>query len=141
MSIVDEANRCLKCKKPMCSRACPVETPIPKIMELFLDGKIMEAGRILFENNPLSAVTSVVCPHESNCTGSCVLGKKGSPVNFFEIEEYISSLYLDTIEFKPHKNNGIMVCRQRVQHFTLPAWHRSSKTRERDHRGKCESCL
>ena len=109
MGIVDEANRCLKCKVPQCSRACPVSTPVPEVMRLFLDGDIQEAGRILFENNPLSAVTSIVCPHEANCAGHCVLGKKGAPVEFFKVEEYISSFYLETAHPVPPASNGMMV--------------------------------
>ena len=45
--IISEARRCLKCKKPLCKEACPVNTDIPLIMQLFLDGKMDEAGKIL----------------------------------------------------------------------------------------------
>jgi len=109
MSIISEANRCLKCKNPRCSANCPVSTPIPEVMKLFLDGNIMEAGRIMFENNPLSAITSIVCPHENNCFGHCVLGIKDIPISFYEIERYISSFYLDTVKLEPPKSNGIRV--------------------------------
>lgn len=109
MSLPEEARRCLKCKKPRCSENCPVGTPIPQIMELFLQGKILEAGRILFENNPLSAVTSIVCPHERNCTGHCVLGSKDKPIEFYQIEQYISGFYLDTVRLTPPPSNGIRV--------------------------------
>lgn len=109
MSIVDEAGRCLKCKKPMCREGCPVGTPIPEAMQLFLEGKTREAGRILFENNPLSAITSIVCPHENNCLKYCVLGRKGQPIEFSEVEKYISALYLDTFSMKPPESNGMMV--------------------------------
>lgn len=81
-SIKQEASRCLKCKKAQCAAHCPVSTDVPKVMELFLNGNIRQAGELLFVNNPLSAVTSVICPHERNCTGHCVLGRKGEPVQF-----------------------------------------------------------
>ncbi len=109
MSISEEAKRCLKCKSPRCAKFCPVDTPIPEIMNLFLDGKIIEAGRILFENNPLSAVTSIVCPHEYNCAGHCVLGIKGLPVEFYEIERYISNFYLNYVTMTPPPSNGCKV--------------------------------
>ena len=86
-SIKKEAERCLKCKNPRCAANCPVATPIPQVMQLFLDGEIEEAGRVLFENNPLTAVTSIICPHERNCAGHCVLGIKSTPVEFYRIEE------------------------------------------------------
>ena len=108
-SIKQEANKCLRCKKPMCSANCPVSTPIPQIIELFLDGKIQKAGEMLFFNNPLSAVTSVICPHERNCAGHCVLGRKGEPVSFYRIEEYLSRFYLETMDIPEIKKNGIKV--------------------------------
>ena len=82
--LLEEANRCLKCKVPRCKKACPIATDIPLIMGLFLDGKEQEAGEVLFENNPLSAICSIVCPHENNCYGNCVLGIKQKPIPFFE---------------------------------------------------------
>ena len=108
-SIKQEASRCLKCKKPQCSVHCPVSTDIPKIMELFLSGEIKQAGELLFLNNPLSAVTSVICPHERNCTGHCVLGRKGEPVQFYRVEEYISRFYLETAEIPKIEKNGIKI--------------------------------
>ena len=43
-SIKKEAERCLKCKNPMCSANCPVGTAVPEVMQLFLDGEIGKAG-------------------------------------------------------------------------------------------------
>ena len=68
------AARCLKCKVPQCRKHCPVS------------------------NNPLSAVCSIVCPHERNCFGHCVLGKKSDPVDFFRIEQFLSGNFLKTYE-------------------------------------------
>jgi glutamate synthase (NADPH/NADH) small chain len=78
-------------------------------MELFLNGEIRQAGELLFLNNPLSAVTSVICPHERNCTGHCVLGRKGEPVQFYRVEEYISRFYLETTEIPKIEKNGIKI--------------------------------
>lgn len=58
----------------------------------------MEAGEILFENNPMSAICSVVCNHEKQCEGNCVLGRKGNAVHFSSIENYISEMYLDRMQ-------------------------------------------
>ena len=108
-SIRQEAIKCLKCKKAQCSAHCPVSTNVPKVMELFLNGEIKQAGELLFLNNPLSAVTSVICPHERNCTGHCVLGRKGEPVQFYRVEEYISRFYLETTEIPKIEKNGIKI--------------------------------
>ena len=55
---------------------------------------------MLFENNPLSAVCAVVCPHEDQCKGNCIRGIKGEPVSFCEIEELISNEYLKKIKLE-----------------------------------------
>lgn len=92
---IDESNRCITCKnKARCSMGCPVSTAIPQIIELYRQGRLDEAGKILFENNPLSLICSIVCPHEDNCVGNCILGIKGEPVDFPSIEREISSRYL-----------------------------------------------
>ncbi len=104
--VLDEANRCLNCKKPMCMEGCPIHTPIPKVISLMKEGKIDEAGWMLFENNPLTTVCSLVCNHENQCEGHCILGKKGSPVHFSAIENYISSTYSTKMTQGPAKSNG-----------------------------------
>lgn len=99
----EEVSRCLHCKKPRCKANCPVETPIPEIIDLYKAGNIEEAGRILFENNPLSAVCGVICPHEDQCLGNCIKGIKDKPVKFHELETHISSEYLKNAKFTQHK--------------------------------------
>ena len=54
-------------------KACPVSTDIPTVMDLFLEGNEADACKLMFENNSLSALCSVVCPHKNNCFGNCVL--------------------------------------------------------------------
>lgn len=102
--ILEEAKRCLNCKKPMCREGCPVNTPINEVIQLLLNGSIIESGEKLFNNNPLSAVCSLVCPHENQCEGHCILGKKGRPVKIGSIENYISEYYLNFIDDKPIKD-------------------------------------
>lgn len=99
----EEVSRCLLCKKPRCKANCPVETPIPEIIELYKAGNMEEAGRILFENNPLSAVCGVICPHEDQCLGNCIKGIKDKPVEFHELETHISSEYLKNAKFTQDK--------------------------------------
>ena len=107
--IMCEAKRCLKCKVPKCKKACPISTDIPTIMNLFLEGAEKEAAATLFKNNPLSAICSIVCPHENNCYGNCVLGIKKDPVTFFKIEQYLSNKYIDELEMEKPAKNGMKV--------------------------------
>ena len=107
--ILEEARRCLNCKVPMCQKGCPIHTPIPKVIRMMLDGKLDEAGWTLFENNPLTTVCSLVCNHENQCEGHCVLGRKGAPVHFSSIENYISSTYSSKMNKGPAPSNDIRV--------------------------------
>lgn len=109
LNIMDEANRCLGCKNPQCQKGCPINTPIPEVIKLLKDNKLDEAGRILFENNPLTTVCSLICNHEKQCEGHCVLGKKGAPVHFSLIEDYVSSTYASKMTKGPAPSNGIKV--------------------------------
>ncbi len=105
--VVNEAKRCLNCKKPLCRVGCPIETPIPHMIELFLNGEMMEAGKEVFKNNPLSIVCSLICDHEKQCEGHCILNKKSSPVHISSIENYISEAYFDRMEIETPEKNGI----------------------------------
>ncbi len=109
INLVSEAKRCLHCKKPMCREGCPIHTNIPEMIQMFLNGKMNDAGKMLFNNNPLSVVCSLVCSHENQCEGHCVLGRKGHPVNISSIENYISSAYLERLEYEKPEPNGKMV--------------------------------
>lgn len=98
--LVLESNRCYLCKNPKCQTNCPINTPIPMVIDLFKEGQIARAGEILFKNNPLSLVCSIVCPHEAQCKGNCIRGIKDEPVKFCEIETHISKYYLENIKLE-----------------------------------------
>lgn len=96
-----EASRCLLCKKPKCALfGCPVHTPIPECMLLYRQGRLEEAGQLLFRNNPMTAVTSLVCDWKQFCYGHCVLNVKQMPVKWYEIEQEISGRYLESVRLE-----------------------------------------
>ena len=109
LHVMDEANRCLGCKNPQCQKGCPINTPIPEVIKLLKANKLDEAGWMLFENNPLTTVCSLICNHEKQCEGHCILGKKGAPVHFSVIENYISSTYASKMVKGPAPSNGMKV--------------------------------
>ncbi|MGL4998752.1 MAG: NAD(P)-dependent oxidoreductase [Cetobacterium sp.] len=109
IDLINEAHRCLNCKKPLCKIHCPISTDIPHIINLFKDNKISEAGEVLFYNNPLSIFCSIVCPHEEQCKGHCIKGIKDTPVDFPLIEKEISSQYLLNLPTKKKEKNNINV--------------------------------
>ena len=95
--IIDEAKRCLQCKNPQCVNGCPISTPIPQMIAKLLEGQIDSAGAMLFENNPLSPICSLICNHENQCEGHCVLAKTGGSVgavHISTIEHYISERFV-----------------------------------------------
>lgn len=106
LHVMDEANRCLQCKVPQCQKGCPISTDIPTAIRLLKENKLDEAGKMLFENNPLTTVCSIVCNHERQCEGHCVLGKKGAPVHFSVIENYISTTFANKMVHGPAPSNG-----------------------------------
>ena len=107
LHVVNEAKRCLHCKNPLCRQGCPIQTQIPDVIDLFLQSRLNQAGEMLFQNNPLSVICSLVCNHDSQCEGNCVLGRKGSPVHFSSIENYISDAYLGKTQGFLIKKRGI----------------------------------
>ena len=106
-TVLLEAKRCLNCKVPRCRQGCPINTPIPDMIRMLLDYKIDEAGLMLFENNPMSVMCSIVCNHEAQCEGHCILGIKGQSVKISEIENYISDYYLDKMTVDRSESKGV----------------------------------
>lgn len=104
--VITLAKTCLGCKKPSCRTGCPVATPIPEMIRLFLAGQIKEAGKMLFENNPLSVICSMSRLRMKHCEGHCILNKKGTAVSVGSIENYISDFYINDVQFeKPISNH------------------------------------
>ena len=93
----------------MCRQGCPVNTPIPEMISSFLNGDIKKAGKMVFDNNPLSVVCSIVCNHGNQCQGHCIRGLKGEPVEVSTIENFVSSHYLDSLALEKAEPNGIKV--------------------------------
>ena len=104
--VIDEANRCLNCKKPLCRQGCPIQTAIPQMIQAFKEGDLNRAGEMVFENNPMSLVCSLVCNHEKQCEGHCIMGKKGQPVHISSIENYISDTVFDKLKIECMPKNG-----------------------------------
>ena len=85
-----EATRCLHCKNPRCVQACPVSVKIPEFIAKVATGDIAGAAAIIAEDSSLPAVCGRVCPQESQCEGSCILGVKGEPVAIGKLERFVA---------------------------------------------------
>lgn len=85
-----EATRCLNCKNPRCVQACPVGVNIPSFIAKVKDGDIEAAAQIIAQNSSLPAVCGRVCPQESQCEGSCVVGIKNEAVSIGKLERFVA---------------------------------------------------
>jgi glutamate synthase (NADPH), homotetrameric len=91
---LEEARRCLQCKKPLCISGCPVEVPIKDFIKALADGKLDAAYAIIKSTNSLPAVCGRVCPQEVQCEGECVLSAKGQPIAIGRLERFVADSYL-----------------------------------------------
>ena len=85
---MEEAARCIQCKKPKCIGGCPVGIDIPAFIGLIAEGKFLDAAYKLKEKNCLPAVCGRVCPQEEQCEQVCLVGKKGDPVSIGTLERF-----------------------------------------------------
>ena len=85
-----EASRCLNCRNPRCVRQCPVGIRIPEFIAQVKAGEFAEAARVIARDSSLPAVCGRVCPQETQCEGSCILGVKGDPVAIGKLERFVA---------------------------------------------------
>ena len=85
-----EASRCLNCKNPRCVAACPVSVKIPQFIEQVAAGNFTEAASIIAQDSSLPAICGRVCPQETQCEGSCILGIKSEPVAIGKLERFVA---------------------------------------------------
>ena len=83
-----EASRCLDCKNPRCVQACPVNVQIPAFIRELKKGDVEAAAAVIARDSALPAICGRVCPQETQCEGSCVVGIKGEPVSIGKLERY-----------------------------------------------------
>jgi glutamate synthase (NADPH/NADH) small chain len=100
---VEEASRCMSCKKPLCMEGCPVEVSIPQFIGLIKEKKFMEASLKLKEKNPLPAICGRVCPQEVQCESRCIVGKKSEPVSIGDLERFVADYEAEHGEKKSRK--------------------------------------
>jgi glutamate synthase (NADPH) small chain len=89
-----EAERCLQCKDPKCVPGCPVGVLIPQFIKALREGDMVKAIEWMKIKNNLPAICGRVCPQESQCEGSCILGKKGEPVAIGRLERFVGDYEL-----------------------------------------------
>ncbi len=87
---INEAMRCLKCRKKPCTKGCPVKIHIPEFIEAVSEGEFEKAYNIISETSSLPAICGRVCPQENQCEGKCVQGVLGEPVAIGRLERFVA---------------------------------------------------
>jgi len=87
---LQEAERCLNCKNPLCMTGCPVGINIPKFIQLIKEKKYLEAAAVIKEDNLLPAICGRVCPQENQCEKACVLNKSGKSIGIGYLERFVA---------------------------------------------------
>ena len=108
---MEEAKRCLHCKKPLCVGGCPVNIQIPDFIAKVAEGDFAAAYEIITSTNALPALSGRVCPQETQCESKCVRGVKGEPVAIGRLERFVADWYRENVNAMPQKpeSNGIKV--------------------------------
>lgn len=86
---IQEANRCLQCKKPFCVDGCPVNLNIPGFIKEILNDNLEKGLEIINENSLFPSICGRVCPQELQCEAKCIRGIKGEPIAIGKLERYI----------------------------------------------------
>ncbi|MDE6656536.1 MAG: NAD(P)-dependent oxidoreductase [Anaeroplasmataceae bacterium] len=84
-----EALRCLSCKNPRCEAGCPTHMRIRDFIQELKKDNLEGAYDIINSCSDLPYICSIVCPHEKQCVGHCVLGIQGKPIHCGNLERYV----------------------------------------------------
>ena len=87
---INEAMRCLKCRKKPCTKGCPVMVRIPEFVAKVAEGDFEAAYQIISDTSALPRICGRVCPQENQCEGFCVQGLHGEPVAIGRRERFVS---------------------------------------------------
>ncbi len=104
---MEEATRCLNCRKPFCMEGCPVGVPIPEFIQHVAAGEFDEAYSTITRENALPAICGRVCPQENQCEGHCIRGKKAESVAIGRLERFVADYHREhgkNVELNIEKN-------------------------------------
>lgn len=106
---VNEAMRCLRCRKKPCVSGCPVNIKIPEFIAKVAEGDFEAAYDVISEDSSLPAICGRVCPQENQCQGECVRCAKGESVAIGRLERFVAdwhSANFGDVEIEPVEGNG-----------------------------------
>lgn len=93
--IKKKAAYCLHCKIKPCQKGCPLQNNIPNFIEKVKEEDYVGAQEVLSETTIFEPICGRICPHKSQCEGSCIRGIKGESVQIGELEAFVGDFMLD----------------------------------------------
>ena len=84
---IAEANRCLLCHDPPCSRGCPADTRPGEFIRKLRLKNITGAIRTIKDNNILGGACGALCPTEDLCEKECAATGIGRPIAIGKIQQ------------------------------------------------------
>ena len=112
-NIKELSNYCLNCKIKPCQNGCPLGNDIPEFIRNVKEEKFEQAYKILSKTTVLQSICGRVCPHMSQCMGSCVRGIKSHPVSIGELEAYVGDLAIKN-DYKLEDMENKINCNKKV---------------------------
>lgn len=110
--IKEKATYCLHCKVKPCQKGCPLQNNIPDFIEKIKEEDYVGAQEVLSETTIFEPICGRICPHRSQCEGSCIRGIKGESVQIGELEAFLGDKILEeNIDFNdvPTNNRRIAI--------------------------------
>lgn len=104
--IKKRAEYCLNCKNKPCQTGCPLQNNIPDFIKFIKEENYEEAFKILSETTIFEPICGRICPHKSQCEGSCIRGIKGESVHIGELETVVGDYMLEHIELQVTETDG-----------------------------------
>ena len=87
--IKQKSEYCLSCKAKPCIKGCPLDNDITEIVQLIKQENYKEAYKIATKTSVLQSICGRICPHKSQCEGSCIRGIKSNSVSIGDIETFL----------------------------------------------------
>ncbi len=86
---LEEAERCIQCRKPTCISGCPVSIDIPRFIRHLLVRDLDGALEVINESNLFPSICGRVCPQETQCESQCVINRKMEAVAIGRLERFV----------------------------------------------------
>lgn len=90
--IKEKSNYCLGCKVKLCQTGCPLGNDITEFIKEIKKEDYEKAYEVLCQTTVLQPICGRICPHKSQCEGSCVRGIKGESVSIGDLEAFVGDM-------------------------------------------------